>query len=218
MLAVTGCGGGGGEKKPATPADAVHEAAEAARGDTLRVKVSRHGTVEGLGVYGFEGEAIVRDDDASAKGMIDGPKDEEPFELRVRGEDVWLTANERDKLPPGKRWVRVPGPRSIERGLAPYYLVDVFAKARDVKRVGTDHYRAVVEATDLPHVPEITFMSGRGDRIPVDLYVADGRPKRLRLEYDAGPSDMFADFVVLGVSSAPPEGTPPESETVDQRD
>ncbi len=90
---------------------------------------------------------------------------------------------------------------------------------KQVEGVTATHYRGVADVWPLrDRIPELATMGRPGERIPVDVRVADGRPKRLRLDYNAGNLGFFVDAVVLGYDGAELPGAPPEREVVEVED
>lgn len=228
LLVLAGCGGG--EDKPdATPrqSEAVTKAVEAARGETMQVRITRSGTIPNEGDYSFEGEGSVQGD--GKRGFMKGDLvaldgSELDLEVRFEGDDTWAAAPQL-QLPRGARWLHSDEVLIVDRALAPWNMLDIMKAAYDISEASSqkevegepaDHYRGVADIETLRKtVPELAISGNPNERVPIEMWLADGRPRRLLIDFDNHSVAMRYDAVVLGFEDEKIPGPPPAGTVIE---
>jgi hypothetical protein len=231
VLALTGCAGGDESDPTPRESPAVAKAAKTLRGETVQVRVTRTGTIENKGDFSFEGTGTVLGNGSRGvmKGELVDTEDRElSIEVRFDGNDTWIGAEQlRGRLPDEASWIHSGEVLTVERTLTPWFLADLLDATYDVDEVGEQeidgalalHYRGVVEIKPLlKAIPEVVTSNRGDDRLPVDIWLADGRVKRMRLDYKAYPASFFMDAVVTGHEDQPIPDRPAKGDSVEVED
>lgn len=87
---------------------------------------------------------------------------------------------------------------------------------KEVEGEPADHYRGVADVKTLRKtVPELAISGNPNERVPVEIWLADGRPRRLLIDFDTHSVVMRYDAVVLGFDAEEIPGPPPARATIE---